>query len=87
MAAASAMGMSSPKDAEAKLPFVRCPTLVVMGTLDPDFPDPLAEAQAIARAVPEGSVAMIEGGGHYPHAEFPAEVAAATLGFLLTIAA
>ncbi|GAA2097693.1 alpha/beta fold hydrolase [Actinomadura alba] len=84
MAAAAAMGMSSAADAEARLPGVRCPALVVMGTLDPDFPDPRAEAEAIAAAMPAGvgTIAMIEGGGHYPHAQFPGQVADAALPFL-----
>lgn len=84
MAAAAAMGMSSPADAEARLPEVRCPALVVMGTQDPDFPDPRAEAEAIAAAMPAGigTVTMVEGGGHYPHAQFPEQVAAAVLAFL-----
>src|SRR4029453_18822033 len=33
--------------AAARLPEVRCPALVVMGTADPDFPDPPAEAHWI----------------------------------------
>ena len=84
MAAAAKMGLSSPADAEAKLPAVGCPALVVMGTLDPDFPDPRAEADAIVAAMPAGlgRIAMIAGGGHYPHAQFPDQVAAAILTFL-----
>ena len=55
---------------EARLAAVRAPTLVVMGTKDPDFPDPAAEARAVADAV-SGEVAMIDGAGHYPHVEMP----------------
>ncbi len=84
MPALRTMGMSQPKDAEAQLASVHCPTLVVMGTLDPDWPDPHAEAEAIVAALPAGlgSVAMIEGAGHYPHAQFADEVTAAVLAFL-----
>lgn len=84
MAAAVAMGLSSPADAEARLPEIRCPALVVMGSRDPDFPDPAAEAGAVAAAMPAGigTVTMIEGGGHYPHAQFPDQVATAVLAFL-----
>ncbi len=66
---------------------MRCPTLAVMGTRDPDWPDPRAEAEAIVAALPAGlgSVAMIDGAGHYPHAQFPHEVAKAVLGFLQTV--
>ena len=55
---------------EARLAAVRAPTLVVMGTKDPDFPDPAAGARAVADAV-SGEVAMIDGAGHYPHVEMP----------------
>src|SRR5215471_10222935 len=34
---------STPADAEAQLPNIKCPALVIMGTLDPDFADPQAE--------------------------------------------
>ena len=46
------------------------PTLVVMGTRDPDFDDPASEAATMAGLV-GGTTAMIEGAGHYPHAEMP----------------
>ncbi|MBW1603222.1 alpha/beta hydrolase [Streptomyces sp. JJ66] len=84
MAAASAMARSSPAEAAAHLPGVRRPTLIVMGGADPDFPDPRREADEIAAAMPPGiaSVAMIEGSGHYPHAQHPHAVAAALLPFL-----
>lgn len=49
---------------------VRQPTLVVMGDRDPDFPDPSAEAELIARTL-GGEIAMVPGAGHYPQAEFP----------------
>ncbi len=54
----------------ARLAAVRAPTLVVMGTKDPDFPDPAAEARTVADAL-SGEVAMIDGAGHYPHVEMP----------------
>jgi pimeloyl-ACP methyl ester carboxylesterase len=50
-----------------------------MGTRDPDFPDPAAEARLIADRL-HGDVVMIEGAGHYPQTEYPAETAAAVLG-------
>ncbi|MVU76845.1 alpha/beta fold hydrolase [Nocardia sp. ET3-3] len=78
---------STPADAEAQLPHIDCPALVIMGTEDPDFPDPRAEAEAIVAAMPKGlgSVAMIEGSGHYPHAETPDQIAELALKFLETI--
>lgn len=50
------------------------PTIVVMGERDPDFRDPLAEAEAFASPF-GGDVRMVPGAGHYPHAETPATVA------------
>ena len=38
MAATRKMGRSRPTDAEARLGSIRCPALVIMGTLDPDWP-------------------------------------------------
>lgn len=84
MRALRTMVMAESKQAEAQLACVHCTTLVVMGTLDPDWADPHAEAEAIVASLPAGlgSVAMIEGAGHYPHAQFPDEVARAVLAFL-----
>ena len=70
---------------EARLGDVRAPTLIVMGSRDPDFPDPAAEAQRTARALrsaPRALVQLVEGAGHYPHAEQPERVAAAITAFL-----
>ncbi|GGO02167.1 hydrolase [Microbispora rosea subsp. aerata] len=84
MAVVSAMGASAPVDAGAHLDRIRCAALVVMGTHDPDWADPRAEADGIVAGMPAGlgKVAMIEGAGHYPHAQHPDEVAAAMLAFL-----
>ncbi|GIH70916.1 hypothetical protein Mth01_31690 [Sphaerimonospora thailandensis] len=84
MAVVSKMGMSTPTDAGARLPNLGVPALVVMGTLDPDWADPRAEAEGVVADMPtgRGTIAMIEGAGHYPHAEFPAEVAEVMLPFL-----
>jgi pimeloyl-ACP methyl ester carboxylesterase len=75
---------STPADAEAQLPNVRCPALVIMGTLDPDFADPKAEGDGIAAAMPPGlgEVATVDGAGHYPHAQSPDQVAALVIPFL-----
>lgn len=77
-------GKSTPADAEAQLPNIRCPALVIMGTEDPDFADPRAEGEAIVAAMPAGlgAVATVDGAGHYPHAQSPAEVAALVIPFL-----
>ncbi|WP_040810532.1 alpha/beta fold hydrolase [Nocardia concava] len=77
-------GKSTPADAQAQLPHIACPALVIMGDQDPDFPDPRGEADAIVAAMPPGlgSVAMIAGHGHYPHAAAADQVAELALKFL-----
>jgi pimeloyl-ACP methyl ester carboxylesterase len=83
------MGQSAPVDAGACLPDVRCPALIVMGTLDPDWADPRAEGSAIVAAMPAGlaTLELIEGAGHYPHTQFPNETLALLLPFLARTAA
>ena len=81
MAALRAMIDPPGEDAAADLAAIDVPTLVVMGTKDPDFPDPAAEAATVARLL-GGEVAMIEGAGHYPHAEMAEATAAVILPFL-----
>jgi pimeloyl-ACP methyl ester carboxylesterase len=73
--------MTSSNAVEAFLNRVAVPTLVVMGTKDPDFKNPAAEAQWIADQV-RGTVLMVEGAGHYPHAEMPERVGPAIVRFL-----
>jgi pimeloyl-ACP methyl ester carboxylesterase len=79
-----AMGRSAPKDAGAALGQVRCPALIVAGSLDPDWADPKAEADGIAAGMPAGTatVVMMEGAGHYPHVQYPERVAEILLPFL-----
>ncbi|MCK9894816.1 alpha/beta fold hydrolase [Frankia sp. AgB32] len=65
---------------------VRCPTLIVMGTRDAETPDPAAEANLVAEMLaPTGIVKLIEGSGHYPHADMPDATAAAVLKFLVDV--
>ncbi len=74
--------LRAPKNAaEARLPRVTAPALVIMGTKDPDFKDPAAEAEWVAQQV-RGSVRLIPGAGHYPHAEMPEVTAPVVLAFL-----
>jgi pimeloyl-ACP methyl ester carboxylesterase len=75
---------STPADAEKQLPNVKCPALVIMGTADPDFASPRAEGEAIVAAMPAGlgTVAMVDGAGHYPHAQSPEAVAGLVIAFL-----
>ncbi len=67
--------------AEARLGHVTVPTLVIMGTRDPDFPDPAAEARHIADRV-NGEVLMVDGAGHYPHADSAETVNPALVTFV-----
>jgi pimeloyl-ACP methyl ester carboxylesterase len=82
--ALQAMLRASKAAAEARLARVSTPTLVLMGSKDPDFKDPAAEAAWVARSV-RGETCLIEGAGHYPQAEFPAETAAVLLPFLKSL--
>ena len=89
MAAVQRMGRSAATDAGAELGNVRCPVLVVQGTLDPDWASPRAEGEAIVAALPSGlgRLAMIDGAGHYPHVQFPSQVVAEVLSFLDSVRA
>ncbi|MCA2205005.1 alpha/beta fold hydrolase [Streptomyces sp. SMS_SU21] len=84
MRAMRKMGLSAPTDAGAQLGNVRCPALIVQGSLDPDWVDPRAEGEAIVAAMPAGvgELAVIEGAGHYPHDQYPEETADLMLAFL-----
>ena len=67
--------------AEARLGEIRVPTLVVMGDADPDFPDPVAEADWITNRLHASSL-IVPGAGHYPHAEYPETVNPRLVAFL-----
>ena len=56
-------------------------TLVVMGTRDPDFPDAACEARWLAGQLDAESL-IVEGAGHYPHAEMPELVVPKLLSFI-----
>lgn len=71
--------------AESALAAITTPTLVVMGELDPDFTDPRAEADWIARSV-SADVVMVPDAGHYPHSQQPTRTADAVIGFLESMA-
>ncbi|MET1004073.1 MAG: alpha/beta hydrolase [Propionibacteriaceae bacterium] len=84
MKALQAMCRTAPTDAGAQLSNVRCPVLVVQGSLDPDWADPRAEGEKIIADLPAGlgELVVIEGAGHYPHAQTPDEVVDLALPFL-----
>jgi pimeloyl-ACP methyl ester carboxylesterase len=84
MKALQAMCKARPSDAAAQLPHVTCPVLVIEGSLDPDWADPRAEGEKIIADLPAGlgELVVIEGAGHYPHAQVPDQVLAPALPFL-----
>lgn len=81
MDAVRGMISASKKDVEVRLAEVKAPVLVVMGTKDPDFADPKAEADTVA-ALLRGRAVMVEGAGHYPQVEQPDAVAGAIRAFV-----
>lgn len=60
---------------------IKAPVLVVMGSKDPDFKDPVMEAETIAGWT-HGKSHLVEDAGHYPHAQFPERTAPAIIAFL-----
>ena len=91
MTALQAMCRANPGDAGAALPHVRCPVLVIEGSADPDWADPRDEGEKVIADLPQGrgELVVIDGAGHYPHAQTPEKVVALALPFLaraLTVA-
>lgn len=87
MKALQAMCQANPSDAGAQLANVRCPVLVVEGDLDPDFVDPRAEGEGILADLPAGlgELVVLEGVGHYPHAQTPDQLLEVVLPFLTRV--
>lgn len=77
-AAFRGMAFNSHAESGERLSQVTQPVLVIMGTADPDFPDPVAEANHLARAM-NGQVLLVEGSGHYPQVDNPEKVAPAII--------
>lgn len=61
---------------------VRAPTLIVMGTSDPDVADPTLEASTLAARLPQATVQLVDGAGHHPHVEVPQLLGPAITTFL-----
>jgi pimeloyl-ACP methyl ester carboxylesterase len=72
---------SSRQPSEERLSKVKVPTLVIMGTKDPDFPDPVAEARFVAEQT-RGRMELIDRAGHYPQTEMPDQTAPFIIDFL-----
>jgi 2-succinyl-6-hydroxy-2,4-cyclohexadiene-1-carboxylate synthase len=62
-----------------RLDALTMPVLAIAGALDDRYSE---AARRIARAVPDGRAAIIEGAGHAPHLQRPDEVAAEIAGLL-----
>ncbi len=61
---------ASKSASEKRLSQVNAPSWVLMGSKDPDFRQPEAEARWLAGRL-HTQFEMIDGAGHYPHAEMP----------------
>jgi 3-oxoadipate enol-lactonase len=78
--AAALAAMRDRADSTSLLPGIDVPVLVVAGEEDAIIP--VAEADALARALPSARLVRIPGAGHLSPLERPAEVNAALLSFL-----
>lgn len=67
--------------AQRALRDIGCPSVVVMGLDDIDWPDPAAEARWISEQL-DSDLSLLEGVGHYPQAQAPTQTAAAILNLL-----
>ncbi len=75
----------APKEAsEARANQAKVPTFIVMGTKDPDFKDPVAEAKWLGEQT-HGKVMIVDGAGHYPHVEMIDQTAQPIVDFLKSI--
>lgn len=84
-AAAALRGRAARPSYVELLPHVAVPTLVVVG--DEDEFTPIADAELIAARVPGATLEIIQGAGHLPNLERPAEFNAALTRFLEPLAA
>jgi pimeloyl-ACP methyl ester carboxylesterase len=77
---------ASKSASEQRIPQVKKPTLVLMGSKDPDFKRPETEAKWVAENL-KGSYTIIENAGHYPHAELPEVTGPLILEFIESLPA
>ncbi len=75
---------ASKRASEDRIPQVKKPVLVLMGSKDPDFKDPETEAKWVADNL-NGRYTMIENAGHYPHAEMPEITGPLMLKFIQSV--
>lgn len=81
MDALIAMLSLSKADTAAILDETTVPALVVMGTRDPDFTDAVEEARMLAGKL-NAETMIVDGAGHYPHAEMADLVGPRIVAFL-----
>ena len=74
----------SKRASEERISQVHKPTLVLMGSKDPDFTNPESEAKWVAENL-KGTFTMIENAGHYPHAEMPEVTGPLILDFIRSL--
>jgi len=79
--AVMSMLRASKRSSGERMKDVKQPALVLMGSKDPDFKDPAAEARRVAAAI-RGDYKIIENAGHYPHAEMPEVTAPLMIEFM-----
>lgn len=84
LSALRAMLRDSKAASDARLSRVHVPVHILMGTRDPDFRQPEQEVQLLVGRL-HATSQMIEGAGHYPHAEMPEQAAASILSFFNAI--
>ncbi len=84
MEALRKMMIASKKASEARIPQVNVPVRVLMGSKDPDFKEPETEGRWVAEHL-HGALEMVDGAGHYPHAEMPEITGPRILSFLKTL--
>jgi pimeloyl-ACP methyl ester carboxylesterase len=83
-----AMIRATKEHAWAKIETVKAPVLLVMGSRDPDFKNPVEETNFVASHLNNSrlvEIAMVDEVGHYPHVEAPDKVAQVALAFLKTV--
>ena len=62
------------KHLDGEISQIKVPTLIFLGSADPDFKDAGAEAQRVQGMIPQATIKILEGVGHYPQREVPEQV-------------
>jgi pimeloyl-ACP methyl ester carboxylesterase len=75
---------ASKRASEERLPRVKAPALVIMGSKDPDFKQPEAEAAWVGQQL-RARVDIVPNAGHYPHAEMPEIVGPMIVSFVRSL--